>query len=97
MNHGKVYLSDIEVDELSKKFRLLSEPSRLKILRALFSGEKCVNEIIKETGLLQANVSKQLKALNDLNIVTCRSEGLQRYYRVIDPKILGICNTLCGK
>ena len=88
--------SDSEIDSISKKFKILSECSRLKILRSLFSKEKCVNEIIEETGLLQANVSKQLKILLDNKIVNCRPEGLKRYYIVVDPIVFQICQKICS-
>ena len=92
----ELYFNDQEIKDLSRRFKILSEPSRLKILRALFAGEKCVTEIIEATGLLQANVSKQLKILTEHGILSCRPAGLQRYYSVSDPTILQICNTLCG-
>ncbi len=90
-------LNDQELDILAIRFKTLSEPSRLRILRSLFSGEKCVNQVVDETGLLQANVSKQLKRLADMNILECRAEGLKRYYKVIDPTVLDICKILCRK
>lgn len=96
MEEKKLKFSDTELETLSLKFKILSEPSRLKILRSLFEGEKCVTEIINATGLLQANVSKQLKTLHVNEIVSCRQEGLQRFYSVVDPTILEICNVVCG-
>ena len=91
----KLLFNDDEVDLLSTKFKILSEISRLKILRSLFNGELCVKEIMAETNLLQANVSKQLKILADNNIVICRPDGLQRYYRISDNTILNICKSVC--
>lgn len=84
-----------DIKQLAKKFKILSEESRLKILRSLFHGEKCVTEIIDTTGLMQANVSKQLKILQSNKLLKCRASGLLRYYSVIDPTILKICNILC--
>ncbi len=90
-------LSDDDILKLTSLFKILSEPSRLKILRALFSGEKCVSDIIDNTGLLQANVSKQLRILQDSKVVSCRPSGLQRYYRIIDDNIFNICKMVCKK
>lgn len=95
MEELKKTFSDEEIEHLASKFKILSEPSRLKILRSLFSGEKCVSEIIEITGLLQANVSKQLKILQKHGIVDSRAQGLQRYYQLIDFTVLSICNVLC--
>lgn len=87
--------SDEQILNLSNKFKILAEPSRLKILKALFNGEKCVSEIIAEAGLMQANASKHLKTLLDSGIIACRSEGLLRIYRVVDFTVLQICQQIC--
>lgn len=87
--------TDLQLAQMSKKFKIISEVSRLKILRTLFTGEKCVTDIINATGLLQANVSKQLRLLEDASIVTCRPHGLMRYYVISDPSIQSICNLMC--
>ncbi len=87
--------SDTDLTVLATKFKVLSESSRLKILRTLFDGEKCVSEIIDQTGLQQANVSKQLKILASSGIVECRPQGLMRYYKLADFTVLKICNAIC--
>jgi DNA-binding transcriptional ArsR family regulator len=92
----KKQFTDEEIDHLAKKFKILSEPSRLKILRTLFSGEKCVTDIINDTGLLQANVSKQLRILQENKILESRAQGLQRFYKVYDYNVLQICNVICS-
>lgn len=90
-------LNDNEIEIVAARFKILGEPSRMKILRSLFEGEKCVGEIIESTGLMQANVSKQLKILTSDGILECRADGLKRIYRVIDPTVREICNILCNK
>lgn len=97
MGKRKFFKDDEEILELANKFKILSEYSRLKILRCLFGGELCVKEIMKATDLLQANVSKQLKILYTNKIVECRPDGLQRYYRIIDLTIIQICKGVCKK
>jgi DNA-binding transcriptional ArsR family regulator len=95
MAQSKKILTDEELDTLAKKFKVLSEPSRLRILRCLTEGERCVNDIINSTGLLQANVSKQLKILHDSGILDSRAQGLQRFYCVKDFAVVKICHVLC--
>lgn len=97
METDKQVFSDFELDNLATKFKVLSESSRLKILRSLIDGEKCVTEIIDRTGLMQANVSKQLKILHENGIVNSRPCGLQRFYSLSDFTVLNICNVLCGR
>lgn len=89
------YFTDEELRMLSSVFKILSEVSRLKILRCLTDGEKCVTEIINATGLMQANVSKQIKLMQEAGIVECRPSGLQRFYRIVNPTILEICSIVC--
>ena len=91
----KSNFSDEQLKMLAKRFKILSEVSRLKILRILFLGEKCVTDIINATGLLQANVSKQLRILEGDGVVTCRPQGLLRFYSVTDSSVLIICTQLC--
>lgn len=97
MRKKKLNLTDDEVIELTTRFKILSEPSRLKILRALFSGEKCVKDIVADSGLMQANVSKQLKMLLESGTVACRPSGLQRFYSIIDLTIYNLCKVLCAE
>lgn len=89
-------LTDAEINHLSTVFKALSEPSRLKILRCLFAGEKCVTDIITATGLLQANVSKQLKVLQSCGFLDSRAQGLLRFYSIKDYTILKICHVMCA-
>lgn len=88
-------LTDEDLIQLANKFKILSEPSRLKILRSLFDGEKCVSEIVNDTKLLQANVSKQLGMLQNGGILKCRQIGLQRFYSLTDDTVIQICKILC--
>jgi DNA-binding transcriptional ArsR family regulator len=97
MDNNNRLLSDSELDFVAKRFKILSEPSRLKILRSLFDCEKSVTDIIESTGLLQANVSKQLRILQDNGIVGCRPDGLMRYYRLTDFTVQKICHAVCGR
>jgi DNA-binding transcriptional ArsR family regulator len=61
-----------------------------------FAGEKCVTDIIISTGLLQANVSKQLKVLQSCGFLDSRAQGLLRYYSIKDYTILKICHVMCA-
>ena len=95
MENKKQQFTDDELEQLAQRFKILSESSRLKILRSLFNGEKCVTQIVEETNLLQANASKQLKVLNESGIIKCRKKGLQRFYSVNDDTVIMICNVIC--
>ena len=78
-------------------FKVLSELSRLQVLCALKSGVKNVTEIIAETGLGQANVSKHLKILTQAGIVQRQPQGASVYYQITDPMIFELCELVCQR
>ena len=81
---------------MAEKFRMLSDPTRLMILRVLMTlGERNVSQIVEETGSTQANVSKHLKQLADAGLVARRKEGLNVYYQLDDPIVEKICHLVC--
>ena len=77
-------------------FRTLSEPSRLKILRALEEGEKNITELVMATGLTQANVSRHVQSLVDAGMVGRRREGLTAICFIADPSITELCDNVCN-
>jgi DNA-binding transcriptional ArsR family regulator len=72
-------------------FKVLSELSRLQVLCSLKSGSKNVTEIMEETGLGQANVSKHLKILAQAGIVSRTPQGVSVYYEIAEPFIFDLC------
>ena len=69
---------------------------RLKLVHALFSGEKSVNALVEETGGTQANVSRHLQTLTQAHVLSRRKEGLQVFYTISDPTIFKLCDLVCG-
>jgi ArsR family transcriptional regulator len=89
-------LSEAALGKVAERFKVLSEPMRLKLLYALMDGEKSVSELVYETGGLQANVSKHLAMLLDAGVVGRRKQGLNSYYRIADASIFELCDLVCG-
>jgi DNA-binding transcriptional ArsR family regulator len=67
--------------------KLLGHPERLLILEALEHDELSVSAICELCRLPQAICSQHLRRLRQLKVVTCRKDGLNVYYRVIEPKV----------
>lgn len=88
-------VSDEALALIASWFRTLSEPSRLKILRALEEGEKNITELVEATGLTQANVSRHVQSLVDAGMVGRRREGLTAICFIADPSINHLCDTVC--
>ena len=85
------------IDLVAARFHALGEPARLQILHALRRGEISVNDLVEETGLGQANVSKHLQILHSLGFVARRKEGLFVYYRLADKDVFRMCDIMCGR
>ena len=94
---SKEILSDEALALVASRFRLLAEPTRLKILQTLGTGEMNVSELVEATGSGQANVSKHLGALLEAGVVSRRKEGLNAIYRVADETIFELCETVCNR
>jgi ArsR family transcriptional regulator len=94
--HAHLPLTDAGCEEVAIRFRALSEPMRLKILRRLFRSEASVGEILEEVGGTQANVSKHLAVLHGSALVERRKDGTRTVYRIGDPTLLKICSIVCA-
>lgn len=81
---------------VAERFKALAEPARLQILQLLRSGEMTVSEIVEETNLGQANVSKHLQLLHGLAFVKRRKDGLYVYYALADSRVFQLCDIMCG-
>ncbi len=79
----------------ARRFRLLGEPMRLRILQALEAGERPVHEIVTALGASQPNVSKHLQALCHAGLLSNRREGLNIYYKIADPMVFKLCQLVC--
>ena len=85
------------LDLVAARFKALAEPTRLGILNALREGEKTVSELMAETGLGQANLSKHLQVLHSLGFVARRREGLYVHYRLAGEDVFQLCDIICGR
>lgn len=80
---------------LADFFKVLSEVSRLQIICSLKRGAKNVTEIMQETDLGQANVSKHLKILTQAGVVAREQRGVCVYYRIANPFLFDLCDLVC--
>ena len=89
-------LSDGALELVARRFAVLAEPMRLRLLQALFDGEMNVNALVEQIGGTQANVSRHLQTLTQAHILSRRKEGLQVFYAIADPTIFKLCELVCG-
>jgi len=89
-------LSPEAVDQIARRFAVLAEPMRLKLIHALFEHEKSVNVLVEEIGGTQANISRHLQHLARAGVLARRKDGLQVFYSIADPTIYDLCELVCG-
>ena len=89
-------LSDDVVELIARRFRVMADPTRIKLLDRLRSAEASVQELTEAVGSTQQNVSKHLGVLADAGIVARRKDGNFTRYRVIDEGVFRLCEDVCG-
>ncbi|PKM46357.1 MAG: ArsR family transcriptional regulator [Firmicutes bacterium HGW-Firmicutes-8] len=71
-------------------FKALAHPTRVRILKHLREGEKCVCEFTADLDMEQSNTSQHLAILRKQDIVSYRKEGLKVIYKVNYPQVFEI-------
>lgn len=78
------------VEALAETFRILGDPTRVRILDVLSAGELCVCDIAELVGISESAVSHQLRLLRGMRLVRPRRAGRQVYYSFDDQHILSL-------
>lgn len=84
------------LEQVAAYFQALSEPTRLRILNLLRSGEHNVGFLAQQCGYTAANVSKHLSLLTKQGLVVRESRGNCVFYRIEDPSVYALCDLVCG-
>ena len=88
---------DAFLEDVARRFALLGDPTRLKIVSVLHEGgEASVGEIAEAAGTSAANASQHLQRLAVGGIVGRRRDGQTVCYRIVDPTIEQLCTIVCG-
>ena len=83
-------LEDTLIDDVTRTFKALSDPTRIKILHLLFQQECSVNEISKHLEMQQSTISHQLTYLKQLRLVKNRREKTMYYYSPDDYHVMNL-------
>ena len=84
------------VELIARRFRVIGEPMRIRLLDRLREGEATVLELTDALGASQQNVSKHLQVLLEAGIVGRRKQGTYAYYSIADEGVLALCEQVCG-
>ena len=82
--------SEEDIASMCAAFKVLGEPSRMKIILALMEGEMCVYHIAEAVEGQQSAVSHQLRILRDNRIIKARRVGKNILYSVADGHVAKI-------
>ena len=66
----------------SDVFNAVAEARRREVMDTLIGGEKAVGAIVDDLSMSQPQVSKHLRVLSEVGLVSCRAEGRRRLYRL---------------
>ena len=95
-------LGNAETEQICAIFRVLADPTRMKIVLGLLEGDMCVYHLIEVCDGTQSNVSHQLRILKDNGIVKSKRLGKNVEYSIADEHIreiveMGKAHLLCMK
>lgn len=85
------------LDLVADRFKALSDRARLQLLQALRVGPRTVTDLVQETELGQANVSRHLTLLYNSGFVSRERDGLFVRYSLADKDVLKLCDLVCGR
>ena len=89
-------LPDLLTDLIAQRFKVLSEPMRIKLLDRLRDGAATVHELTEALGASQQNVSKHLGVLLQAGMVSRTKHGTSARYAIADPDVFTLCEQVCG-
>jgi DNA-binding transcriptional ArsR family regulator len=88
-NHVGIYGGRV-LELKAEILKALAQPTRLKILECLRTGEKCICDIVPAINGEQSNISRHISLMQKSNLVTTRKDGVKVMVKVRDPKIFDI-------
>lgn len=83
------------VELVARRFQVLGEPCRIRILQTLQDGAMTVNQIVGELDGNQPNISKHLQILFDAGLVGRERSGNSVFYNIADPVVFRLCELVC--
>jgi DNA-binding transcriptional ArsR family regulator len=89
-------LPDDLAELVARRFRVLGEPMRIRLLDRLRDGDAAVGELSEALSASQQNVSKHLAVLADAGMIGRRKDGNHVYYRIVDEGVFALCEQVCG-
>ena len=78
---------DSETEALSAFFKMMGDPTRIKMMFVMSQGEMCVQDIASALDMTKSAISHQLSGLKENKIVKSRREGKNVFYSIDDEHV----------
>ena len=76
----------MNMEDFTRQAKAVSDPTRVRMLKLLESGELCVCHIMEILGLVQSTASKHLGVLKSAGLVESRKDGTWSYFRLAEKE-----------
>lgn len=83
-------LGGYAVEGIAQVFKLLGDPTRVRLVDALTHGERCVCDLASLVGLSESAISHQLRLLRAARLVRVRRAGRLAFYSLDDHHVVGL-------
>jgi len=88
-------MADEVVNRLTADFlKSMAHPVRVEVLKMLAPGERCVCELVENMDVEQSNLSQHLAVMKRQGLIEARKEGTKVLYRVSDPSVLAVLQSV---
>jgi DNA-binding transcriptional ArsR family regulator len=85
---------EIPIEDQAEIFQILSNTSRILIIKALENNEMSVGEISETIGATLQNTSQHLRLMKDKGLVEFRRDGQTVFYQISDNALGHKCKTI---
>lgn len=79
--------SEDKLARISEIFKILGDPTRIKIMYSILKTELCVCDIAEAIDMTPSAVSHQLRNLKQLRLISSRRSGKEIYYSLADEHV----------
>ena len=79
--------NDLHLLQLAELYKVLGDPTRIRILDLPTRQELCVQDIADGLTMTQSAISHQLRILKQAALVKCRREGKSIFYSLADSHV----------
>ena len=89
-------LTDNQYLDIANLFKIISDPTRIKIIEAIKTESLCVFDIAHLLGVTKSAISHQMKLLKSFNLIESKKEGKMVYYKFNNNFVINLIDKTKG-